>query len=40
MRTVESKAINRVKKRQDIIGAFKVEPLYLKHENQESGRVI
>uniref|UniRef100_A0AAQ4RZR6 Aromatic-L-amino-acid decarboxylase n=1 Tax=Gasterosteus aculeatus aculeatus TaxID=481459 RepID=A0AAQ4RZR6_GASAC len=27
-----------VKKRQDIIGAFKVEPLYLKHENQESGR--
>ena len=31
---------NRVKKRADIIGAFKFEPLYLKHENQESGRVI
>nr|XP_061806926.1 aromatic-L-amino-acid decarboxylase-like isoform X1 [Nerophis lumbriciformis] len=28
-----------VKKRQDMIGAFKVEPLYLKHENQESGLV-
>uniref|UniRef100_A0A8C4NTW8 Aromatic-L-amino-acid decarboxylase n=1 Tax=Dicentrarchus labrax TaxID=13489 RepID=A0A8C4NTW8_DICLA len=27
-----------VKKRADIIGAFKMEPLYLKHENQESGR--
>ncbi|XP_033983162.1 aromatic-L-amino-acid decarboxylase-like [Trematomus bernacchii] len=26
-----------VKKRESIIGAFKVEPLYLKHENQESG---
>uniref|UniRef100_A0A7N6B7N9 Aromatic-L-amino-acid decarboxylase n=1 Tax=Anabas testudineus TaxID=64144 RepID=A0A7N6B7N9_ANATE len=25
-----------VKKRTDIIGAFKMEPLYLKHENQES----
>uniref|UniRef100_A0A3Q3DFH1 Aromatic-L-amino-acid decarboxylase n=1 Tax=Hippocampus comes TaxID=109280 RepID=A0A3Q3DFH1_HIPCM len=29
-----------VKKRQDMIGAFKVEPLYLRHENQESGRFI
>uniref|UniRef100_A0AAQ5XV52 Aromatic-L-amino-acid decarboxylase n=1 Tax=Amphiprion ocellaris TaxID=80972 RepID=A0AAQ5XV52_AMPOC len=29
-----------VKKRTDIIGAFKMEPLYLKHENQESGRSI
>ncbi|MEQ2175973.1 hypothetical protein GOODEAATRI_023193, partial [Goodea atripinnis] len=28
-----------VKKRTDIIGAFKMEPLYLKHENQESGSV-
>uniref|UniRef100_A0A671XC40 Aromatic-L-amino-acid decarboxylase n=1 Tax=Sparus aurata TaxID=8175 RepID=A0A671XC40_SPAAU len=28
-----------VKKRADIIGAFKFEPLYLKHENQESGLV-
>ncbi|XP_029958351.1 aromatic-L-amino-acid decarboxylase [Salarias fasciatus] len=28
-----------VRKRTDIIGAFKVEPLYLKHENQESGLV-
>ncbi|XP_051920710.1 aromatic-L-amino-acid decarboxylase isoform X2 [Hippocampus zosterae] len=28
-----------VKKRQDMIGAFKVEPLYLRHENQESGLV-
>lgn len=28
-----------VKKREDLIGAFKVEPLYLKHENQESGLV-
>ncbi|KAM6994180.1 aromatic-L-amino-acid decarboxylase isoform 2-T2 [Tautogolabrus adspersus] len=28
-----------VKKRADIIGAFKMEPLYLKHENQESGLV-
>ncbi|XP_042281045.1 aromatic-L-amino-acid decarboxylase isoform X6 [Thunnus maccoyii] len=28
-----------VKKRSDIIGAFKMEPLYLKHENQESGLV-
>uniref|UniRef100_A0A668AXE8 Aromatic-L-amino-acid decarboxylase n=1 Tax=Myripristis murdjan TaxID=586833 RepID=A0A668AXE8_9TELE len=27
-----------VKKRSDIIGAFKMDPLYLKHENQESGR--
>uniref|UniRef100_A0A4W6EGN9 Aromatic-L-amino-acid decarboxylase n=1 Tax=Lates calcarifer TaxID=8187 RepID=A0A4W6EGN9_LATCA len=27
-----------VKNRADIIGAFKMEPLYLKHENQESGR--
>lgn len=32
--------VNRVKKRTDIIGAFKMEPLYLKHENQESGRVF
>lgn len=31
--------IDRVKERTDIIGAFKMEPLYLKHENQESGRV-
>ncbi|XP_077382932.1 aromatic-L-amino-acid decarboxylase isoform X2 [Festucalex cinctus] len=29
----------RVKKRHDMIGAFKVEPLYLRHENQESGLV-
>lgn len=29
---------NRVKNRADIIGAFKVDPLYLKHENQESGK--
>ncbi|KAM9309277.1 aromatic-L-amino-acid decarboxylase [Pholidichthys leucotaenia] len=28
-----------VKERADIIGAFKMEPLYLKHENQESGLV-
>ncbi|XP_077382933.1 aromatic-L-amino-acid decarboxylase isoform X3 [Festucalex cinctus] len=28
-----------VKKRHDMIGAFKVEPLYLRHENQESGLV-
>ncbi|XP_068591923.1 aromatic-L-amino-acid decarboxylase isoform X1 [Cebidichthys violaceus] len=28
-----------VKKREDIIGAFKMDPLYLKHENQESGLV-
>ncbi|XP_039662699.1 aromatic-L-amino-acid decarboxylase [Perca fluviatilis] len=28
-----------VKKRQDLIGAFKMEPLYLKHENQESGMI-
>ncbi|XP_029927754.1 aromatic-L-amino-acid decarboxylase isoform X2 [Myripristis murdjan] len=28
-----------VKKRSDIIGAFKMDPLYLKHENQESGLV-
>ncbi|XP_033837562.1 aromatic-L-amino-acid decarboxylase [Periophthalmus magnuspinnatus] len=28
-----------VKKRADIIGAFKVEPFYLKHDNQESGLV-
>nr|XP_061789329.1 aromatic-L-amino-acid decarboxylase-like isoform X3 [Nerophis lumbriciformis] len=28
-----------VKKRQDLIGAFKVDPLYLRHENQESGLV-
>ncbi|XP_061772214.1 aromatic-L-amino-acid decarboxylase isoform X2 [Nerophis ophidion] len=28
-----------VKQRQDMIGAFKVDPLYLKHENQESGLV-
>uniref|UniRef100_A0A8C1YQ87 Aromatic-L-amino-acid decarboxylase n=1 Tax=Cyprinus carpio TaxID=7962 RepID=A0A8C1YQ87_CYPCA len=26
-----------VKKRSDIIGAFKIEPLYLKHDHQESG---
>ncbi|XP_016362411.1 aromatic-L-amino-acid decarboxylase-like [Sinocyclocheilus anshuiensis] len=26
-----------VKKRSDIIGAFKMEPLYLKHDHQESG---
>lgn len=32
--------VNRVKKRADIIGAFKMEPLYLKHENQESGKAI
>lgn len=30
---------NRVKNRADIIGAFKVDPLYLKHENQESGKI-
>ncbi len=35
-----STPIDRVKKRVDMIGAFKMEPLYLKHENQESGRVI
>ncbi|XP_035862405.1 aromatic-L-amino-acid decarboxylase isoform X2 [Sander lucioperca] len=28
-----------VKKREDLIGAFKMEPLYLKHENQESGMI-
>lgn len=28
-----------VKKRTDIIGAFKMEPFYLKHDNQESGLV-
>ncbi|XP_068437301.1 aromatic-L-amino-acid decarboxylase [Clinocottus analis] len=28
-----------VKKREDMIGAFKVDPLYLKHENQESGLI-
>ncbi|XP_016301208.1 aromatic-L-amino-acid decarboxylase [Sinocyclocheilus anshuiensis] len=28
-----------VKKRSDIIGAFKMEPLYLKHDHQESGIV-
>uniref|UniRef100_A0A8C5DTS8 Aromatic-L-amino-acid decarboxylase n=1 Tax=Gouania willdenowi TaxID=441366 RepID=A0A8C5DTS8_GOUWI len=28
-----------VKKRADLIGAFKMDPLYLKHENQESGLV-
>ncbi|XP_043115936.1 aromatic-L-amino-acid decarboxylase [Puntigrus tetrazona] len=28
-----------VKKRSDIIGAFKMEPLYLKHDHQESGLV-
>lgn len=28
-----------VKKRTDIIGAFKMEPVYLKHDNQESGLV-
>uniref|UniRef100_A0A8C2BJQ3 Aromatic-L-amino-acid decarboxylase n=1 Tax=Cyprinus carpio TaxID=7962 RepID=A0A8C2BJQ3_CYPCA len=28
-----------VKKRSDIIGAFKIEPLYLKHDHQESGLV-
>ncbi|XP_058502762.1 aromatic-L-amino-acid decarboxylase [Solea solea] len=28
-----------VKDRADLIGAFKVDPLYLKHENQESGLV-
>lgn len=27
-----------MKERADIIGAFKVDPLYLKHKNQESGR--
>lgn len=27
----------RVKKRSDIIGAFKMDPLYLKHDHQESG---
>lgn len=27
----------RVKKRADIIGAFKMDPLYLKHDHQESG---
>uniref|UniRef100_A0A665U8V9 Aromatic-L-amino-acid decarboxylase n=1 Tax=Echeneis naucrates TaxID=173247 RepID=A0A665U8V9_ECHNA len=34
-----STPVNRVKKRTDIIGAFKMDPLYLKHENQESGLV-
>lgn len=29
----------RVRNRADLIGAFKMEPLYLKHENQESGTV-
>lgn len=28
-----------VKKRSDIIGAFKIEPLYLKHDHEESGLV-
>lgn len=28
-----------VKRRTDIIGAFKMEPVYLKHDNQESGLV-
>uniref|UniRef100_A0A665U863 Aromatic-L-amino-acid decarboxylase n=1 Tax=Echeneis naucrates TaxID=173247 RepID=A0A665U863_ECHNA len=35
-----STPVNRVKKRTDIIGAFKMDPLYLKHENQESGGVL
>lgn len=30
--------LHRVKERVDIIGAFKLDPLYLKHKNQESGR--
>lgn len=29
-----------VKNRADLIGAFKVDPVYLKHENQESGQVL
>lgn len=27
----------RVKRRADIIGAFKMDPLYLKHDHQDSG---
>uniref|UniRef100_A0A8C2Z3S8 Aromatic-L-amino-acid decarboxylase n=1 Tax=Cyclopterus lumpus TaxID=8103 RepID=A0A8C2Z3S8_CYCLU len=38
-KNMHSNLINRVKKREDIIGAFNVDPLYLKHENQESGAV-
>lgn len=30
----------RVKKRSDLIGAFKLEPLYLQHHHQESGNFI
>lgn len=32
--------VNRVKKREDIIGAFRLDPIYLRHENQHSGTVI
>lgn len=32
--------VNRVKKREDIIGAFRLDPIYLRHENQQSGTVI
>lgn len=32
--------VNRVKKREDIIGAFRLDPVYLRHESQHSGTVI
>lgn len=32
--------VNRVKKREDIIGTFRLDPVYLRHENQHSGTVI
>lgn len=30
---------NRLKRKTDIVGAFKCDPLYLKHKNEDSGTV-
>lgn len=31
---------NRLKRKADIVGAFKCDPLYLKHNNQDSGTFV
>lgn len=33
-------SMNRLKRKRDIVGAFKCDPTYLKHKNEDSGTVV
>lgn len=35
-----SLSLYRVKRKTDLVGAFKCDPLYLKHKNEDSGKVF